>query len=560
MKATRLFFPFLLSTALAIATLEPAPRAQDAAKPQQPASNTPPQVSTQPRTVTCNIPPPKVLSAPLAEALHLYRTGHFDESASAYQAIIAAGAPDIADAYAGLTRVYLKQEKPKEAFEAASKAVAFTPGKTPAITAMGEVYFRQGKLAEAEAAFRGPALACDIDARSYLGLSRISHATSNHKSAKDHITKANKLDPMDPDIQRAYMAILNREERLKFLRDYLSKATDDDAEHRENMEHELAVLEDESGQSGHTCHLTSKVSSTQTPLIALRDDPQHIRGYGLKVKVNGASATLLLDTGSSGILIDKRIADKAGVKRIVENDTKGIGDKGASSGYLGFADSLQIGDLQFDGCYVDVVNRNSVIDDDGLIGADVFDSYLVDIDFPADKFKLTQLPPYPDEAPAVATLDSGPASGPHLHNRYIAPEMKDYEPIFRFGHMLLIFTQVNDSAPMLFLIDTGSFDNSIAPDAARQVTKIWRDGNTQVEGLNGTVKEVYRANKTNIKFGRFKQDRQDLITFAMDRMSNSVGTEISGILGFAMLVQLDIKIDYRDGLIDFIYAPPGSKR
>jgi len=36
-------------------------------------------------------------------------------------------------------------------------------------------------------------------------------------------------------------------------------------------------------------------------------------------------------------------------------------------------------------------------------------------------------------------------------------------------------------------------------------------------------------------------------------MSASVGTEISGILGFDLLSILDIKIDYRDGLVDFIY-------
>jgi hypothetical protein len=31
------------------------------------------------------------------------------------------------------------------------------------------------------------------------------------------------------------------------------------------------------------------------------------------------------------------------------------------------------------------------------------------------------------------------------------------------------------------------------------------------------------------------------------------------MLGFRMLFQLDIKIDYRDGLVNFTYAPLGSK-
>jgi tetratricopeptide (TPR) repeat protein len=551
-----------LLVTLTITTPASSLRAQDAAKTQQLPSNAQQQPNSQgqPKTVTCTVDlSPKVLSVPLAEALRLYRTGKFDDSVAAYNAIISVGSQDAVLAYTGLARVYLKQKKTNDAFAAASKAVALTPGKTPAITVLGEVYFRQGKLKEAEVSFLNPLRACDIDARSYLGLSKISRATSNYKRATDFVAQAYKLDPADPDIQRAYMATLNRGERLKFLRDYLSHETNDDAEHRKNLEHELAVLEDESAQSRHTCRLTSKVTSTQTGLEKLLYDPQRIRGYALKVKVNGASAKLLLDTGAGGIVIDKKIAERAGVKKVVENEARGVGDKAAASGYLGFVDSIQVGDLQFEGCYVEVVNRNSVIDDDGLVGADVFGSYLVDIDFPDAKFKLTQLPPYPAEVPAEATLESRPTSALHLHDRYIAPEMKDYTQVFRFGHALLIPTEVNDSAPMLFLIDTGASDNTITPEAAMQVTKISRDEHSHVKGLNGQVKDVYRADKANLKFAHFKQDGQDLVTFGLDHISNSIGTEVSGILGFRMLFLLDIEIDYRDGLVNFSYAPPGSK-
>jgi hypothetical protein len=131
-------------------------------------------------------------------------------------------------------------------------------------------------------------------------------------------------------------------------------------------------------------------------------------------------------------------------------------------------------------CNVDVLERNSVLEDDGLIGADVFQSFLVDIDFPDKKFKLTQLPAYPDAAPAEITLESRPAPASQLRDRYIAPEMKDYTQVLRFAHALLIFTRVNDSAPMLFMMDTGGFDNMITPAAAKQVTKISRDQNVHL--------------------------------------------------------------------------------
>jgi hypothetical protein len=33
------------------------------------------------------------------------------------------------------------------------------------------------------------------------------------------------------------------------------------------------------------------------------------------------------------------------------------------------------------------------------------------------------------------------------------------------------------------------------------------------------------------------------------------GTEVSGFLGFATLKVLEVKLDYRDGLVDFEYDP-----
>jgi tetratricopeptide (TPR) repeat protein len=533
----------------------PSAPAQGAAKPQpQPAA----QTQTQTITCTANISP-EPLSPALADALHLYRTGKFDDAEAAYNAIAAAGGPDAVLAYTGLARVYLKQNKTSDAFDAASKAVALTPGKTPAITAMGEVYFRQGKMALAEQSFLKPLQACDVDARSYLGLSRIDRATSNYNRAKSAVTRAYNLDPDDPEIGRAYIATLSPSE-LRVLRDALGHEPNEEARNRDTLERRMALLERESGQPVHTCHPTSKVTATQTDLEAMVDGPRRIRGYGLKVKVNGAFARLRLDTGAGGILIDKKIADKAGVRKVAEHASNGIGDKAAATGYIGFADSIQIGDLRFEGCYVNVVERNSVLDDDGLIGGDVFSSYLLDIDFPNMKLKLAQLPPYPDEAPAEAALESQPSAASHLHDRFVAPEMKGYTPMFRFGHALLIPTKVNDSAPMLFLIDTGSSDNAITPAAAKQVTKISRDEDFKVKGINGEVKDVYRANKANLQFAHFKQDRQDLVTFSLDNISNSIGTEVSGILGFRMLVMLDIKIDYRDGLVDFTYSPSATKR
>jgi hypothetical protein len=65
------------------------------------------------------------------------------------------------------------------------------------------------------------------------------------------------------------------------------------------------------------------------------------------------------------------------------------------------------------------------------------------------------------------------------------------------------------------------------------------------------VKTVYSASHATIQFSNIRQQREDLITIDLANMSDSFATEISGVLGFAMLWMLDMKIDYRDGLVSF---------
>jgi hypothetical protein len=131
--------------------------------------------------------------------------------------------------------------------------------------------------------------------------------------------------------------------------------------------------------------------------------------------------------------------------------------------------------------------------------------------------------------------------------------MKDYSGVYRVGHMLLIPTSLNGKPPKNFLIDTGAFDNTIDTGAAKEVTKVRGDDYDRVKGLSGKVNNVYTADKVKIRFSRFEQDRNDLISFDLTNISNHAGTEVSGTLGFAMLKMLDIKIDYRDGMVNFTY-------
>jgi hypothetical protein len=140
-------------------------------------------------------------------------------------------------------------------------------------------------------------------------------------------------------------------------------------------------------------------------------------------------------------------------------------------------------------------------------------------------------------------------------DRYIAPEMADWTKVFRFGHTMLVPTSVNDSKAMLFGLDTGAFSNLLSVRAGRQVSKVSSEDRVRVHGVNGAVDKVYSSEKATLRFGHFQQSNLGIITLDLSTISRHTGTEVSGFLGFAMLRQLELELDYRDGLVDFKYDP-----
>ena len=243
-------------------------------------------------------------------------------------------------------------------------------------------------------------------------------------------------------------------------------------------------------QPAHACRLVGSMGKAGIPLELLSRDARFPRGYGVQIKLNDRNLLLLLDTGASGILINRNAAERAGVERIAAVDILGIGDHGPQSGYLALANRIRIGKLEFQDCVVEVSDRSSIDNEEGLIGADVFSSYLIDIDGPNQSLRLSPLPKKPEEATSTTALSTDKEGTPLPEDRYVAPEMANWSKVFRFGHQLLIPTYVNDSPSMLFEIDSGSSFTMISATAARKITKTYRDNMMTVKGLNGNVNKV----------------------------------------------------------------------
>jgi len=511
----------------------------------------------------------------IAEARTLYEHGNFDAAADMYRGLLKIDSKN-ADAYAGLTRTLLKQKKVEEARLTADEALKTIDSPTLR-TAAAEVHFREGSIGEAERKWVDVINSGHPEGRAFLGLARVSDAFSLYKRAQTMLEKAHAADPNDADIRKAWLGTLRRSERIKYLEAYLSQDNPDDAETHLHMQQYLEYLKARALGPASTCRLVSNVTSTEAPLVNLLRDPSHLRGYGLEVDFGDKKSKLLLDTGAGGILINRRIAEKAGLKQISATTMGGIGDKGEAQGYIALAPSIKVGGLEFHDCPVEVIDRRSVVDEDGLIGADVFEKFLVNLDFAHQKLRLSELPKRPGQNVQDLSLESDrddqsnpqrsatnqdptrPAKtedkGPFDH--YIAPEMKDYSQVLRFGHMLLVPTWINDEkTAKFFLIDSGGFTTQLSLNAAKSVTKVHADSQMHVKGVSGEVNKVYVADKATLTFAHLRQPTEDVLVLDLKHLSDHVGTEVSGIIGFTTLRFLKIDIDCRDGLVFMQYQGP----
>jgi predicted aspartyl protease len=479
----------------------------------------------------------------LGEAHVLYGKGAFDAAIEKYQAFLKER-PNSPDGFAGLIRTYLKTKNVEQAALTAAQAIAVTDSPRVRV-ARAEVWFRQGRVAEAEKEFVDVINSGYPDARAYLGLARERRAIAMYKSATRMIETAHQIDPSDPDVQEQWIDTLSSSERIRYLEKSLAADNNWDAERRASVAGYLEYLKERSKQKSlSACRLVSKTTSTETPMVPLLSDPQHLRGYGLMVSINGHKSDLLLDTGASGILVSRSVAEQAGVSKIVETKVWGIGNQGRRNAFVGIAESLKVGELEFHNCPIEVMDSHSVVGNAGLIGADVFENFLVELDFPKQKLRLSELPKRPGDVGSELALnnenddraddsDSGAAStedkpsearstglsGPR--DRYVSPEMQSYTTVCRFGHDLLIPTRIGNAPYKFFLVDTGALMNAISPSAAREVTKVHEDTDMIVKGISGRVNKVYTANKAVLQFGHLRQENQDLTAFDTKPLSEA---------------------------------------
>lgn len=457
----------------------------------------------------------------LPAARALFKQARFREAETAYRAIIAKS-PSV-QAYSGLVQSLLKLDEVKTADESSKQFLAAFPDSSLSHAARGDVLFRQGLVPEAENEYKAAIKLDNQSARAWLGQGRVDAVYSRRGESKTAITKAHELDMDDGDALYEWALLQPYPQNVAALEKHMAEFRNDDETERHEREY-IAFIKALAGRNVWVPAREVERTEIKLELLTIGTTMMH-RGYGVRVRLNDrATVTLLLDTGSSGVIITRKLAEKIGASRLSEQALEGVGKSGASVGYKAWVDKVVIGDLEFHDCFVHASPRE-IAQVDGTIGTDVFAKYLITVDFPGRKLRLEPLP-------------AGTGAGPLAQ-------------AFSIGHFLLLPTEVGKKASGLFVLDSGANANTITPEAGRSLPEM-RLINTPVSGASGVVNSAFMASNQTLRFGGVHKTGESISTVDLHSVSKDLGIEVSGQIGFSAVEEMKLLINYRNGQVGFV--------
>ena len=467
--------------------------------------------------------------------------------------------PEADRLHAALIRAQIHQSKVADAEKNAVAWSTAQPNNPWALVALAEVRWREGRPEDTVRTLDKVRAIDYCNPQAHADSAMFYRFSGLYASANRELTLARTLDPVDPQIEFAWLRLQPPATRLTEITTLLSNATFLSANQINSLAREKQRL---FVPPAAGCHLAGSVTSTSIPFRAIQDGPEAHTYWGLEVSFDGKQRRLEIDTGASGLLLTKSAANALHLEPERTIKVGGIGDEGAVDSFIARVKSIKIGGLEFQDCDVRVLGTTpkGMSAQDGLIGGDVFSSFLLTLDFPGRTLKLDPLPQRPGDTPGsnAPSLDTGvSAAFAQPQDAYRDPSMKDWARVLRSGHDLIVPVGLNSTTGpwRLFILDTGSSMDLISPDAAREVGKVDKGSDHGIVGISGEVKNTWTTAPMKLYFANLVAPNRGMIAIDTSNLGRSAGTEISGLIGAPTLHQLTFSIDYRDNLVHFTFDP-----
>ena len=216
-----------------------------------------PKPAVNPPAVNAPAVNPAAVNPDLAAADQLYRSGKFANAESGYRALLKADAT-LVPAQVGMVRSMLRQQKIDEAFEEVNAALSAQPNTAALLAAKGDIQFRRGEMVDAETSYLAAKRHDPREVHAYLGLARLYRAYSIYRHAYEQLNGAHDIAPGELEVQRAWLGMLPRKERLAALQAYLAGPHPEDEDETKWMTEYLDFLSATANKPSHSCKLVHK--------------------------------------------------------------------------------------------------------------------------------------------------------------------------------------------------------------------------------------------------------------------------------------------------------------
>lgn len=499
----------------------------------------------------------KVAASTSVDADTAYQHGDYAKAGTMYRAALGQSHNND-EAIQGLVRSELALDEVDKALADAALYDTGHASNSMAQALLAEVHLRMGEMPETLSYVKNAVKLNACNAWAAYQASRYLQLAGMFASARAELKTAHALAPDDAEITERWDSTtpMTLAEHLAQVNARLTEpgiATDE----KKSLVDEQKYLQ---MMQKNDCHAERSIAPGKIPLVPMSlgaiQMEEDIYGAGIDAHINGKRQRLLVDTGATGILLGRAAAEAAGLKPEIETNISGFGDEGPKKGYRTHVDEIKLGGMTFKNCVVEVINTRDVVGDDGLISTDVFRNYLVTIDFPGREMRVDPLPlRQGEQAPPDALQSQGGwwlTNDAAPRDRSVPQEMKDWWPIYRTNHDLIVPATIGVPPMRLLILDSGSYENLVSPVAARRFSHTVQSWMT-VGGLSGAVKKVSLADNVSISFAGVTQRTLNMTAFDLSQNSRDTEVEISAFAGFALVEELVISINYRDNLIHVVY-------
>jgi tetratricopeptide (TPR) repeat protein len=255
----------------------------------------------------------------------------------------------------------------------------------------------------------------------------------------------------------------------------------------------------------------------------------------VEARLDGATpARLLLDTGSPGLKISRRLADSLGARAFGKLRLAGLGSGRAEQVDLVLLDSLQVGDLRLRRVPATVLAEVPL--GDGLLNP---------MALGAEAARL-------DVSRRLLVLGD---------NERLAPAEARRLPFLDLDQHPLVRLTMNRRS-RLAMIDSGSGSTILDDSVVRQIPErrpmILEGIEFSVSGVLGQVRDARPVHVSRLSVGGVEMEDVFLFEADLSRLGEALGTEVQILFGADFLSRFDATFDYR--LMELTLEPAGKRQ